>query len=584
MRIYCGQIDENLINTNVEVYGWVHRVRNLGGIIFIDLRDREGLVQVIVDPEKNELAEIASKLHNEYVIHVCGKVRARPEGIINNDLKSGKIEIDPKTLEIISTSEPLPFPINEKQNTSEDLRLKYRYLDLRKPEMAKNFILRAKIAKYMRQFLDDNGFIEIETPILTKSTPEGARDYLVPSRVHKGEFYALPQSPQIFKQLLMVAGFDRYYQIARCFRDEDLRADRQPEFTQLDVEMSFVTARDIQNLHEELLRHLFLKILNVELPNPFPRLTYKEAMGKYGSDKPDLRIPLEFVEINDLVKNSEFSVFQTAANSETGRVIALNIPNGSVLSRKQIDNYTQFVSDYGLKGLGYLKVNDLAEGINGVQSSLLKFLTPESVLEILKRTQSKNGDMIFFGASDAKIVNNAFGALRVKLGFDLNLVEKTWQPLWVTDFPLFEEQDGRWTSTHHPFTAPINEDPKELLKNPGKSLAQAYDMVLNGSELGGGSIRICNMELQQATFEILGFSKESYESQFGHLLNAFKYGYPRHGGIAFGLDRIAMLMAGVDSLRDVIAFPKTQTAQCPLTDAPSKVSDTQLKELGIMTK
>ena len=579
---YCGDITENILGKQVELCGWVHRVRNLGEIVFIDLRDREGLVQVVVDPQNAELVALARTLRNEFVLQVTGTVRVRPEGIVNLKLKTGKIEIAASNIVIINRSEPLPFPINEKQETNEDLRLRYRYLDLRRFEMMQNLILRASVTSVMRLFMDGRGFVDVETPILTKSTPEGARDYLVPSRVHKGEFYALPQSPQIFKQLLMVAGLDRYYQIARCFRDEDLRADRQPEFTQLDVEMSFVSAREIQDLHEDLLRHLFLEILAVELPKPFPRLTYAEAMAKYGSDKPDLRIPIEFVEIDDLVKDVEFSVFKDAANALAGRVVALCVPNGNAISRKQIDGYTELVGIHGLKGLAYLKVNDRSAGINGVQSSLLKFLNEPVVNAILEHTQAQNGDLIFFAAGNAKIVNNALGALRLKVGKDCGLFrENTWQPLWVVDFPLFEEHDGGWTSTHHPFTASIDEDPVKLEANPGAALAQAYDLVLNGSELGGGSIRICNAELQRAVFRILGISAETAQAQFGHLLDAFKYGYPRHGGIAFGLDRIVMLMVGADSLRDVIAFPKTATAQCPLTQAPSSVSDAQLKELGI---
>ena len=580
---YCGDITENILGKQVELCGWVHRVRNLGEIVFIDLRDREGLVQVVVDPQNAELVALARTLRNEFVLQVTGTVRVRPEGIVNLKLKTGKIEIAASNIVIINRSEPLPFPINEKQETNEDLRLRYRYLDLRRFEMMQNLILRASVTSVMRLFMDGRGFVDVETPILTKSTPEGARDYLVPSRVHKGEFYALPQSPQIFKQLLMVAGLDRYYQIARCFRDEDLRADRQPEFTQLDVEMSFVSAREIQDLHEDLLRHLFLEILAVELPKPFPRLTYAEAMAKYGSDKPDLRIPIEFVEIDDLVKDVEFSVFKDAANAFDGRVVALRVPNGNAaISRKQIDGYTELVGVHGLKGLAYLKVNDRSAGINGVQSSLLKFLNEPVVNAVLEHTQAQNGDLIFFAAGNAKIVNNALGALRLKVGKDCGLLrENTWQPLWVVDFPLFEEYDGGWTSTHHPFTASIDEDPVKLEANPGAALAQAYDLVLNGSELGGGSIRICNAELQRAVFRILGISAETAQAQFGHLLDAFKYGYPRHGGIAFGLDRIVMLMVGADSLRDVIAFPKTATAQCPLTQAPSSVSDAQLKELGI---
>lgn len=583
---YCGEITENLLNSSVELCGWVHRARNLGEIIFIDLRDREGVVQIVVDDSCNqELIALAKTIRNEAVLHIIGTVRARPEGIINSKLKTGKVEVLVKSLEIINRADPLPFPINEKQDVNEDLLLRYRYLDLRRPELMKNMILRARIVSEIRKFMDGNGFIDVETPILTKSTPEGARDYLVPSRVHNGEFYALPQSPQLFKQLLMVSGFDRYYQIARCFRDEDLRADRQPEFTQLDVEMSFSTAEEIQAVHENLMRHLFSTILHVELPNPFPRMSYAEAIEKYGSDKPDLRIPLIMVEIKHLVKNVEFSVFAQAANNANERVVALRVPNGNALSRKQLDGYTDLVGKFGLKGLAYLKVNDLAAGMNGLQSSILKFLNSEVVKSILEEISAQNGDLIFFAAGNSKVVSNAIGALRLQIGKDCKLLEEdTWRPLWVVNFPLFEEQDGEWTSTHHPFTAPVNENPKELTANPGKALAQAYDMVLNGTELGGGSIRICNAELQRTVFRILGISDETAEAQFGHLLNAFKYGYPRHGGIAFGLDRIVMLMVGADSLRDVITFPKTASAQCLMTQAPSQVSDAQLKELGINIK
>ncbi|MFA6409313.1 MAG: aspartate--tRNA ligase [Gammaproteobacteria bacterium] len=579
---YCGDIEENLIGKEVRLCGWVHRVRDLGGIIFFDLRDRAGLVQVVIDPENKPLAEIGRNLHNEYVLDITGIVRARPEGIVNLEMKTGKVEVLASKIDIINRAEALPFQINEKQNVSDEMRLRYRYLDLRRPEIMQNFILRAKIVQEIHRFLSGQGFIEVETPILTKSTPEGARDYLVPSRVHKGQFYALPQSPQIFKQLLMVAGFDRYYQIARCFRDEDLRADRQPEFTQLDVEMSFATARDIQDVHENLMRHIFRELLQVELPNPFPRLTYAEAMSRYGSDKPDLRFGCEFIEVKDLFKDNALVAFAEAAASTEKRIVALCVPGGSTLSRKNIDAYVELVGKQGLKGLGFLKVNDKAIGLAGLQSSLLKFMTEDLAQKILERTKAQNGDLLFFAAGDSNIVNVAMGVLRLKIAEDLNLIDATkWSPLWVVDFPLFGEVEGGFTSMHHPFTAPIDEDPERLEQAPGEALAQAYDLVLNGTELGGGSIRICNEKLQSAVFKILGMSTETAYAQFGHLLNAFKYGYPRHGGIAFGLDRIAMLMVGADSLRDVIAFPKTQSAQCPLTDAPSLVSAEQCKELGI---
>lgn len=576
---YCGEVNNSLIGKSVVLCGWAQRARDHGGVIFIDLRDRAGMVQVVVSNDKDIFA-LAEKVRNEFLLKVEGVVAARPEALVNKNFANGDVEVKAQVLEILNRSEPLPFNLDEYQEANEEVRLRYRYLDLRRPEMSSKIIFRAKILRVIRDYLDKHGFMDIETPILTKSTPEGARDYLVPSRVHNGKFYALPQSPQIFKQLLMVAGLDRYYQIARCFRDEDLRNDRQPEFTQLDVEMSFATELEIQKLMEGMMRKMFANLLNVELPNPFPRLTYAEAMQKYGSDKPDLRVALEMVDIADLVKNVEFEIFAKAANDDDSRVVALCVPYPNI-SRKQIDDYIKYIGGFGAKGLAYIKVNDRHNKLAGLQSPILKFLNEEIAENILHRTQAKNGDVIFIMAGNAKIVSNALGSLRLKVGADCNLVEDAWKPLWVVDFPLFEMQDGAWTSVHHPFTAPVESNPEKVEVDPGKIMARGYDMVLNGSELGGGSIRISDAVMQQTVFRILGINEESAHARFGHLLEAFKYGYPPHGGIAFGIDRIAMLMTKAESIRDVIAFPKNQSAICPLTQAPSVVDLTQLKELGI---
>jgi len=570
-----------MIDHELRLCGWVNRIRNHGKVIFINLRDREGIVQVVVEEESSALFDLATKIHNEYVLCVHGKVRARPEGLVNYDMPTGEIEVVASEVEILARSEALPFNIDNYQEVGEELRLKYRYLDLRRPEVVEKLIFRSKVIKKIHQYFEEQNFVEVETPILTKTTPEGARDFLVPSRNFAKQFYALPQSPQIFKQLLMAGGLDRYYQIARCFRDEDLRADRQLEFTQLDVEMAFVDEAEIMRVHEELLRQLFAQLLNVMLPSPFPKITFKQAMEKYGIDRPDLRIPLELVDVADLVKDSGFEVFSRAANNSQCRVAALKLPGGAKLSRKQIDGYTEFVSIYGLKGLAYLKVNDRSQGIAGLQSSILKFLSPEVVEAILERLQAANEDIIFFAADDAKVVNEALGTLRVKLGHDHGLVDHEWQPVWVVDFPMFEKTDDGWVFMHHPFTSPITTDPEEVVADPGSIMARAYDLVLNGTELGGGSIRINNYAMQMAVFKVLGMSEEVAKQRFGHLIEAFKYGYPPEGGCAFGIDRIVMLMSGAKSLRDVIAFPKTHTGVCPLTQAPSEVATEQLKELGI---
>jgi aspartyl-tRNA synthetase len=576
---YCGLVDTKIINHEIKLCGWVNRIRNHGKVIFINLRDREGVVQIVVEDGNLDLFNIAAKIHNEYVLSVHGIVRARPKGLVNYDMPTGKIEVVASSLEILARSEALPFNIDNYQEVSEELRLKYRYLDMRRSEISDKLIFRAKVIQKIRAYFDALNFVEVETPILTKTTPEGARDFLVPSRNDAGQFYALPQSPQIFKQLLMAGGLDRYYQIARCFRDEDLRADRQPEFTQLDVELSFTDEEQIMHIHEELMRQLFAQLLNSALPKQFPKLTFKQALEKYGVDKPDLRIPLELVDIADLVADCDFAVFANAAKNPLCRVAALKLPGGAKLSRKQLDSYTEFAAIYALKGLAHIKINDMTRGMPGLQSSILKFLAPEVVESILERTQATTGDIIFFAAAAAKIVNEAFGALRIKLGHDHNLVTHGWQPLWVVDFPMFEKTESGWTFMHHPFTSPVNTKPEEVIANPSMIMARAYDLVLNGTELGGGSIRINNREMQIAIFKVLNMSKA--EENFGHLIEAFKYGYPPEGGCALGIDRMIMLMTGAKSIRDVIAFPKTQTGVCPLTQAPSTVTEEQLKELKI---
>jgi len=578
---YCGEIDESLVGQEIEVCGWVHRRRDHGGVIFIDLRDREGLLQVVFDPDRPEIFAEAERIRSEYVLKVKGLVRPRPEGTVNPNMRTGAVEVLAHELETLNKSETPPFHHDEQAN--EDVRLKYRYLDLRRENMLGNLMLRHKVTSAMRDYLDGHGFVDVETPMLTRATPEGARDYIVPSRTNPGRFFALPQSPQIFKQLLMMSGLDRYYQIVRCFRDEDLRADRQPEFTQLDIEMSFIDEAAVTNAMEELMRHVFKATLDVELPNPFPRMPYSEAMQRYGSDKPDLRIGLELIEVADLMASVDFKVFAGPAADPEGRVAALCVPGGAEMSRKIIDDYTKYVSRYGARGLAYIKVNDIDAGAEGLQSPILKFLPDEAVQGILERTGAKSGDLIFFGADKANVVNDALGALRCKVGEDRGLVADGWAPLWVVDFPMFEKDSTgkRWTSLHHPFTAPSIDDADVLKSDPGKALSRAYDMVLNGSEIGGGSIRIHDQDMQAAVFELLDISDEEAEEKFGFLLQALQYGCPPHGGVAFGLDRIVMLMAGAESIRDVIAFPKTQTASCLLTNAPGEVSGEQLKETGI---
>ncbi len=581
---YCGQVTEDLLGQEVSVAGWVHRRRDHGGVIFVDVRDREGLLQVVFNPELAPVFQEAERLRNEFVVRVTGVVRARPTGTVNAHLATGRVELVARALEVLNRSEPLPFQLDE--TVGEEVRLRYRYLDLRREVMNQRLRLRHQITRAMRSFLDAHGFVDIETPMLTKATPEGARDYLVPSRTHAGKFFALPQSPQIFKQLLMIAGFDRYYQIVRCFRDEDLRADRQPEFTQLDVETSFLAQDDIMALMESLVRHFFRAVLGSELPEPFPRMTYAEALRRYGSDKPDLRNPLELVDVADLVRDCDFKVFAGPARDTHGRVAALKVPGAGSLPRSQIDECTAYVARYGAKGLAYIKVNERARGREGLQSPIIKFLSDAALTGILERTQAADNDLIFFGADSAKVVSDALGALRLKMGQDLKLVAGGWQPLWVVDFPMFEwDADAkRWVAMHHPFTAPKNEDPAALQAAPAAALAKAYDLVLNGSEIGGGSVRIHRQELQSTVFGLLGIEAEEAQKKFGFLLDALKFGAPPHGGIAFGLDRLAMLMSGADSIREVIAFPKTQTAADLLTDAPTEVSEAQLRELHVRVR
>lgn len=578
---YCGDINDSLVGEVISVAGWVHRRRDHGGVIFIDLRDRDGLLQVVCDPDTKELFALAERVRGEFVLAVTGLVRPRPEGTVNTNLPSGGVEMLAQKLEILNAAETPPFHHDE--NPSEDLRLQYRYLDLRREDMSERLRLRHRVTRSMRNFLDANGFIDVETPILTRATPEGARDYVVPSRTHPGSFFALPQSPQLFKQLLMMSGMDRYYQIARCFRDEDLRADRQPEFTQLDIEMSFIDEAQIMSMMEELLRTLFSESIDVDLPAEFPRMTWDESMRRFGTDRPDLRIPLELVDVADLMKDVEFKVFAGPASDPDGRVAALKLTGGADLSRKQIDDYTAYVGRYGARGLAYIKVNDPAAGREGLQSPILKFLPDDTVTALVDRLALAAGDIVFFGADKHTVVCDALGALRVKLGVDRGLIEGDWSPVWIIDFPLFEfdTKENRWNALHHPFTAPSEADPDALRKDPGKAGSRAYDVVLNGTEIGGGSIRIHDADIQSAVFDVLGIDAVEAENKFGFLLTALKYGCPPHGGIAFGLDRLVMLMAGATSIRDVIAFPKTQSASCLLTDAPGPISAAQLKEVGI---
>ncbi len=580
---YCGAINESLEGQEVTLCGWVHRRRDHGGVIFLDVRDRDGIAQVVFDPDYQESFQLADRVRSEYVIQVTGAVRARPAGTVNPNMPTGKVEVLATSLQVLNQAETPPFPLDEYSDVGEDIRLKYRFLDLRRPEMAAKLRLRSRITTSIRRYLDDQGFLDVETPILTKATPEGARDYLVPSRTHPGNFFALPQSPQLFKQLLMVSGFDRYYQIAKCFRDEDLRADRQPEFTQIDIETSFLDEEQIISITEGMIRSLFKEVLGVEF-GEFPRMPYSEAMRRYGSDKPDLRIPLELIDVDDLLKDVEFKVFNGPANDPKGRVTALRLPNGGQLSRKDIDDYTKFVGIYGAKGLAYIKVNERAKGLDGLQSPILKFIPEDKVHAIMDRVHAQDGDIVFFGADKAKIVSEALGALRIKLGHDLKLLTCEWAPLWVVDFPMFEENDdGSYSALHHPFTSP-NCTPEELEKNPAAALSRAYDMVLNGTELGGGSIRIHRKDMQQAVFRVLGIQEEEQQEKFGFLLDALKYGAPPHGGLAFGLDRLVMLMTGANSIREVIAFPKTQSAACVMTHAPSDVDPKQLRDLHIRVR
>ena len=577
---YCGNINSSYIGQTVTLCGWVNRSRDLGGVIFLDLRDREGIVQVVFDPDLVDVFNTANSLRNEFCVQLSGEVRARPPGQVNKDMSTGEIEMLGNSLTILNKAAPLPLDWN--QENSEEQRLKYRYLDLRRPLMSDRLKFRAKVTSTVRRYLENDGFLDIETPILTKATPEGARDYLVPSRTHKGQFFALPQSPQLFKQLLMMSGLDKYYQIVKCFRDEDLRADRQPEFTQIDIETTFLDADGVMAITEGLIRNLFQKMLSVDL-GEFPSMTYADAMRRFGSDKPDLRNPLELTDIADLLKNVEFKVFSGPANDAKGRVAVIRVPGGAKLSRKQIDDYGKFVGIYGAKGLAWMKVNDLAAGMDGLQSPILKFLNEDVAKDILERSGAQSGDILLFGADNNTVVTEALGALRLKLGEDLGLLEGKWKPLWVVDFPMFEEFDGQFHALHHPFTAPRDMTPDELAANPAGALSKAYDMVLNGCELGGGSVRIHQQDMQAKVFSLLGISEEEAEVKFGFLLEALKFGAPPHAGLAFGLDRLVMLMTGATSIRDVMAFPKTNTAACPLTNAPGEANPEQLKELSIQT-
>ena len=579
---YCGKLDTALVGQTVQLCGWASRRRDHGGVIFVDLRDRSGLAQVVFDPDNATAFTVAEGVRSEYVLRVTGTVRQRPAGTENPHMPTGMVEVAVQTVEVLNKSEPLPFQLDD-TDLGETVRLKYRYLDLRREGMRRNILLRHHLVKTLRRYLEDRDFVEIETPVLTKSTPEGARDYLVPSRTHPGHFFALPQSPQLFKQMLMVAGFERYYQVTRCFRDEDLRADRQPEFTQLDIETSFLDENGIMDIMEDMMRAAFKTVLNVDLPNPFPRITYAESMSRYGVDRPDLRIPLELVDVGDLMKAVEFKVFSGPANNPAGRVAALRLPQGEKLSRKDIDDYTTYVANYGAKGLAYIKVNDIGKGREGLQSPILKFLPDEVITAILQRCGAASGDLIFFGADNKKVVNDALGALRLKLGHDLKLLVGEWRPVWVVDFPMFEydAEARRWVALHHPFTAPKVGEEDSVDMDPANALSRAYDMVLNGSEIGGGSVRIHREDVQEKVFGLLGIDKAEARAKFGFLLDALKFGAPPHGGIAFGVDRIAAIMTGADSIRDVIAFPKTQKASCLLTEAPSVVDDSQLRDLHI---